>query len=86
MDSVTSGADTKPMSKKTLDAINEKKRIAKEKLLDKCSVEELVDALKKKIDKVEEIEACSTFDFTINTYYGDYTRSGPATILVVDKS
>ena len=82
---MTSGADTKLMTKNTIDEINEKARIAREKFLNACSVEELVNALAKKTDKVEVIEACSTFDFSIDTYYGNYNRSGPATILVVDK-
>ena len=66
--------------------IMEELKLSKEKYLSMCSVEDLVNALIKRTDKVEEIEACSTFDFTINTYYGDYTRCGPAIILVVDKS
>lgn len=56
----------------------------KEHFLSMCSVEDLVDALIKRTDKVEEIQACSSFDFTIDTYYGSYARGGPATILVVE--
>lgn len=80
---MTSGADTKPMTKNTIDEINEKSRIAREKFLDGCSVEELVNALKQKTDKVEEIEIRGEFDFSVDTFYENYSRSGPATILVV---
>ena len=83
---MTSGADTKPMTKNTIDEINKKARIAREKFLNACSVEELVNALVKRIDKVEAIEAPCTFEFLIKTYYGEYNRDGPALILVVDKS
>ena len=69
-----------------IDEMNEETRISRENRLSHYSVEELINALKKKSDKVEEIETSGIYDFTINTFDGNYLRSGPATILVVDKS
>lgn len=83
---MTSGTYTKQMTQEAFDAINDNACVIKERFLDTCSIEELVNALTKRSDKVEEIQARSTFDFTIDTYYGSCTRSGPATILVVESS
>ena len=83
---MTSGADTKPMTKKTFEKIDELNEEHKKKILSDCSVEELVNALVKRTNSVEVIEAPCTCGFSIKTYYGEYNRDGPALILVVDKS
>jgi hypothetical protein len=71
---------------KMISEMNEETRISRERFLRACSIDELVNALKQKTDKVEEIEIGGNFDFSVDTFGGNYSRSGPATILVVDES